>query len=392
MSASPEIHQKNRNKSNKPKRANGRGSIYQISKNGRKKWKAAIHDINGKLRTKSFDRHADAEDWIASQLRAREYGENTYALNSKMTVGEFLLGWVETSYGDDQASTKRYYLNAIKNHIAPAIGQIKAVNLTTKTIESLLRDMSARRLGAGTIHSAKATLSAAYGDAKRHGDIVKNPTENVKIPPVQVKPTKPVPQKDWEKIYQTAMRNPYSHARIEVAGVLGLRPGEALGLKWSDLDEVACTLLIERQAQRTKEKGVALKSVKQKKARTIRIPEETVSILLNHKRHQTLQKAAWVEDQNLIFPNSIGGIMDEKRDRALFKKLLAEAQVGDYQLYQLRKTAFTNLASQTDLRTLMEFSGHSQISTVIGSYVFPTHQSLNKAVRSLDKLRPNPKD
>jgi hypothetical protein len=62
--------------------------------------------------------------------------------------------------------------------------------------------------------------------------------------------------------------------------------------------------------------------------------------------------------------------------------------VPDCQLYQLRKTAITAMAGQTDLRTLMEFSGHTQVSTVIGNYVFVTSESMKSAVNGMDKLRP----
>ena len=121
MNNSPESGKK---VSNKPKRANGRGSIYQITKsNGRKVWKAAIKDINGKLRTKNFTKLSEAEDWVADQRRARDLGENTYATNPKMTVAEFLVGWANAQYGPDQESTQRSYLSVIKNHIAPAIGR-----------------------------------------------------------------------------------------------------------------------------------------------------------------------------------------------------------------------------------------------------------------------------
>ena len=173
MSNSPKPGKK---KSNKPKRANGRGSIYQITKpNGRKVWKAAVKDINGKLRTKTFARQSEAEDWVAEQRRTREVGENTYAANPKMTVAEFLLGWANTQYGPDQESTKRSYLSVIKNHIVPAIGKIKAADLTTKTVENLFRQMHTDGFGAGTIRIARAVLSAAYNDAVRLGDLVRNP-------------------------------------------------------------------------------------------------------------------------------------------------------------------------------------------------------------------------
>lgn len=387
MSNTPKVTKK---VSDRPKRANGRGSVYRIAKsNGRKVWKAAIKDLNGKLRTKNFTKIADAEDWLSEQRRARELGENTYAANPKMTVQEFLLGWVDAKYGDDQLSTKRFYTNAIVNHIVPALGKVKAASLSSKSIEQLLRDMAAQNYGAGTIRAVRAALSAAYSDAKRHGDLVRNPVENVKMPNVQSTPTTHIPRADWEKIYLASMSDPYMHARIEIAGTWGLRPGEALGLQWADLDVENKTLRIARQVQRVKGKGLVIKSVKQKKERSIYISETAVQILLTHKRYQTLQKAGWVTDEDLIFPNNLGKPLDEKADRNRFKKLLQKAGTQQYELYQLRKTAFTAMASQTDLKTLMEFSGHTQVSTVMGSYVFATSESMKKAVNDIDQLRPS---
>jgi integrase len=375
--------------SNKPKRANGRGSIYQVPvANGRKVWKGAVKDINGKLRTKNFTKRSEAEDWVADQRRARDLGENTYATNPKMTVEEFLIGWANTQYGPDQESTQRSYQSVIRNHIAPSIGKIKASELTTKTVENLFRNMHANGFGAGTIRITRAALSAAYNDAVRLGDLVRNPVRNTKMPNVTAKTTKPLPRADWEKVYLEAMKDPRMHARIEVAGMLGLRPGEALGLKWSDLNAEDCTLLVERQVQRAKGKGLVLKEVKQKTIRTLKISQTTVHILLTHKRHQALNKAKWVEVNNLMFPNTVGKLGDEKSDRLAFKNLLAAAGAPDCQLYQLRKTAFTAMAGQTDLKTLMEFSGHTQVSTVIGNYVFATSESMDSAIKKMDQLRP----
>jgi site-specific recombinase XerD len=147
-------------------------------------------------------------------------------------------------------------------------------------------------------------------------------------------------------------------------------------------------LRIARQIQRIKGKGLVIKSVKQKKERVIYISETAIGILLTHKRYQTLQKASWASDEDLIFPNSLGKPLDAKADRNRFKQLTKLAGTQNYELYQLRKTAFTAMASQTDLKTLMEFSGHTQVSTVMGSYVFATTESMKKAVNGMDRLRP----
>lgn len=372
------------------KRANGQGSIYYvISKTGKRTIKAAIHDLNGKRRVKTFKKKSEAEDWLGEQKRARQFGETTYATNPKMTVAEFLLAWVNAQYGDDQANTKRFYTNAINNHISPALGNIKAANLTTKAIEGLLRDMAVRKLGEGTLKSVKSTLSAAYNDALRLGDLTRNPTKNVKMPQVQGKVTKAIPREHWEKIYTTAQQDPYSHARCEIGGLIGLRPGEVRGLKWSDLNVSENSLLVERQAQRLKGKGIVLKAVKQKQARILHISDETIKILIQHKRHQQLQKAKWIDDHELMFPNSVGNLLDEKADRNWFAALCRSAWVPEYELYQLRKTAFTTMASQTDVRTLMDYSGHTNVGTVMKSYVSSTNESMKKAVNGMDKLRPS---
>jgi integrase len=162
-----------------------------------------------------------------------------------------------------------------------------------------------------------------------------------------------------------------------------------MGLKWSDLNIEDSTIQIVRQVQRVKGTGLVIKAVKQKKERTLPISDVTIQILLTHKRYQALQKAAWAEDLDLIFPNSIGRPLDEKADRNSFKDLIMTAGTPNYELYQLRKTAFTAMASQTDLKTLMEFTGHSQVSTVMNSYVFATSESMAKAVNGMDALRPS---
>ena len=92
--------------------------------------------------------------------------------------------------------------------------------------------------------------------------------------------------------------------------------------------------------------------------------------------------------RDFVFPNTVGKLGDEKSDRLAFKNLLLSAGVPDCQLYQLRKTAFTNMASQTDLKTLMEFSGHTQVTTVMKSYVHTTTESMAAAIQKPEGSRP----
>jgi integrase len=377
------------NTSGHGKNSNGRGSIYPIKlKSGATRYRAAIHDINRKRRTKNFKKKAEAEDWLAMQRQSRNHGLNTYATNPKMTVGVYLLEWVESHKRIVKHSTYKSYKSCIRNQINPGIGKQIASNLTTKAIENFYGDLVANQIGGGTLNLVHRTLSCAFGDAVRLGDLPRNPVLNARKPNIKSVPTKAIPPEHWKKIYLEAMKNPFAHARIEIGLMIGLRPGEVLGLKWDDIDYETKTLTIERQVQRGASGSLEFQSVKQGQIRTVPLTRAQINILLSHKRYQALNKAKWTIDENLVFPNSIGGKLDEKKDRAEFKKLLEAAGVPDYQLYQLRKTAFTNMAQQTDVRTLQAFSGHSQVSTLMGSYVFPTEESMLRAVSGMDNLRP----
>ena len=61
-------------------------------------------------------------------------------------------------------------------------------------------------------------------------------------------------------------------------------------------------------------------------------------------------------------------------------------------LFRIVLRHFHAMASQTDLKTLMEFTGHTQVSTVLGSYVFATSESMKSALNGMDKLRPTSKN
>jgi hypothetical protein len=55
----------------------------------------------------------------------------------------------------------------------------------------------------------------------------------------------------------------------------------------------------------------------------------------------------------------------------------------------MRKTAFSNLYAELgDVRKLMDYSGHSQVSTVMRSYVFATEEAADKTRRAIDASRP----
>jgi integrase len=372
-------------------RANGEGSVYPVK--NRKCWGASIKNLLEIRITKTFKTKDEAHAWLLEQKKLRSQGLYLNDENIKQTVAEYLLDWVEHNRNQKKPATTRNYSERIRNQINPRIGYLKATALSPRAIEDLISQLIAAGYAPGTIYATYRTLSAAYSDGVRLGLLSQNPTTRVKLPKLISTPIKQIPSQDAAKIYSCAMQTPSMHARVELGMVCGLRPGEVLGLLWGDIDWAERTLTISRQVQRIAGEGLVFQSVKQGKQRTIVLTDEQISILKCHKDLQDVYRPTFSVDEGLIFPNSLGSKLDDKRDSYLWKKLLRLAEVKSYQRYQMRKTAFSNLYAQLgDVRKLLDYSGHSQVSTVMKSYVFATEEAGNEIRRSLDASRPSSKE
>jgi len=223
------------------------------------------------------------------------------------------------------------------------------------------------------------------------GDLPVNPIERVKMPSLKSKPLRPIPNIDAAIIYSHASQDPYMHARIEIGLVCGLRPGEALGLLWSDIDWESRILAIKRQVQHVKGIGLIFQSVKQNEERSIYLTDVQLEILKKHKEHQDTIRSQFTEDEGLIFPNNLGRKLDHRGDDRKWKKLIEKAGVSSYARYRMRKTSYTRLYAQLrDARSLMEYTGHTQLSTLMNSYVFPSENFVDEIRNSVDLARPTP--
>lgn len=371
----------------KQRRANGQGSIYWDAK--RKRWVASAFDIHRKRHSKFYKRKLDAENWLHDQRIARQLGNSTYALDEKATVAQFLLAWVEQYRGNIRPNTYRNYRETITSRINPYIGDLNAAKLSPISIERLYGELQERGYRAGSIKIVHRVLSAAYNHAVRMESMPRNPLKKVRIPKLQSTPTRNIPFHDYQTILSNAAWDPEMNARVIVGICIGPRTGEILGLKWSDIDWLNKTLTIERQVQRVKGKGLDFYPVKQGSSRRVPLADNWISALREHQEMQERLKSTWEVDRGLIFPNAQGDFLDAKLDWKRWKRFLQQAGIQHYEPRQMRKTAFSLFAHQTDFKTVMEFTGHSQVSTVMNSYVFALPESLTGAVKAIENLHPH---
>ena len=113
-----------------------------------------------------------------------------------------------------------------------------------------------------------------------------------------------------------AARGDRFEAVLTVAIAVGLRRGEALGLKWSDIDLDNAVLRV-RRALVYVDGDLRFVDPKTKHSRrTITLPSVSIHALRDHRRWQAAQRLAagpaW-EDDDLVFPSATGGPMDQPR-------------------------------------------------------------------------------
>ena len=152
----------------------------------------------------------------------------------------------------------------------------------------------------------------------------------------------------------------------------GLRIGELLGLKWSDIDLDARRLRVSRQLQRG-EGGVIFTEPKAASRRTVDLPASTVEALKRHRKRQveeTLKAGGAYLDNDLLFAGDLGGpIGPEKVTQRAFKPLLKRAGLPEIRFHDLRHTFATLLLTRGVHPTYVQRAlGHASVKITLDRY------------------------
>lgn len=169
----------------------------------------------------------------------------------------------------------------------------------------------------------------------------------------------------------------------------GLRPGEALGLQWCDLD--GNVLRVRRALVQIAGHAPTLSTTKTGRSRVIPLGEPAIKALREHRRQQAARRILLglaYEDLNLIFPNESGRFADSHNITSRhYKPLLSRLGLPSLRLYDLRHSHATLLlAAGEHPKVVQERLGHSSIALTLDvySHVIPAMQE--RATLLLDTL------
>jgi len=159
---------------------------------------------------------------------------------------------------------------------------------------------------------------------------------------------------------------------VLVAVTTGLRRGELLGLRWSDLDLKAGTLTVNQALERVKG-GIAFKAPKTKTSRRqVTLPTVTIEALRQHRSAQAeerLQLGLGRDPRGLVFTRSDGEPSDGIALTKAFRRLVAAAGVTPITFHGLRHTHISHLLMDgVHVKVVSERAGHANINITLAVY------------------------
>lgn len=368
----------NENAHSKRPRAQG---CYQRGKNARKWWIAVDQprgtDGKRKRQWHKFDgtmRQAQAER--TRLLHNIQTG--LYIEPSKENIAAFLERWLQHIQGRVAKKTFERYSQIAKMHLTDAFGTIQLAKLSAADISAAYdrwQGTGARARGKGglspqTIIHHHRVLRQALGQALKWGLVLRNVADAVE-PPRRVRPEIRTLSEAEAAVLLGAAEGTRLVAPIYVLLTSGVRRGELLALRWSDLDTNSAMLSVRRSVELTGS-GVGFKLPKSGQSRAITLAKGTLEALRKHRIAQNADRLMWgsaYKSLDLIFAREDGSVWNPDALSKAFEDLVKRTNIGHVRLHDLRHScASLMLKSGVHAKVVSERLGHSTISITLDLY------------------------
>ena len=373
----------------------GKGAIFQVSDT---KWIAKIClgvDENGKPIIKQFSgkTEAIAKKKLREFKKTADYAEKH--LPSTDTVKAYFTAWMK-DYRFHKLKPSSYdrLESTVVNHIFPHLGNMKVDKVTRNHIQGLINQLySEKNLSYSSIKKVYVALNACYKHALIEGTVLRNPCVGISLPSASER-TKEVVSLSEEEVEQlrtaiTSTENscPFAHAYLLILNT-GLRMGEALSLRWEDIDFANKTITVNKNNILSKKRdengdrlgGYELQTQSTTKTasgkRTIPMNRSAEAALLELKKGNHTPHVIVNSKQHSVLPNNFA---------KSFKGILKRAEMASYGIHALRHTFASMLFSKgVDVKIVSKLLGHSSVKITYDTYVHLFEKDLDGVTEVLD--------
>jgi len=363
------------------RRSRGEGAVYQ--ERGRWRASVSVRLPNGKRKRLVAMRRTKSEALVALEALREKARRGEYAEAGSVRLEAFLRRWIEDAVEPNRAGkTARLYRYAMERLIVPALGPRKLDGLRRSEVQAFLKELAERGLSRNTVRNAKAVLSSAYTEAVRRGLAGSNPAKGVEIPRVAKAPREreALTPEQAARLLEAADGTEWS---LPIAFMLttGARVGEALGVRWEDLDLDGRLARIRVQLQRVGGSLEVRPGTKTGKGRTVALTEELAKALASLRREEGVS-----DPDGVVFLTAEGRRIDPRALNGALRRLCRKAGIPTVSAHALRHTAATLALSETgDLHATQKALGHSQVALTADLYGHATVAPLRRVVEAIDR-------
>jgi integrase len=289
-------------------------------------------------------------------------------------------------------NTARSYALTVRRHIAPRIGHLRLGELTPPELRRWLSDLAAGGASPATCRYARVVLTIALNDAIVDGLLETNAAHLVGMRGRSAgrktfKATYLTPEQ--ARLLLTVAQDSRLSAYLAVAVAIGLRVGEALGLRWVNVDLEAGLLHVREQLQRLDGQWRLVEPKSEESIRTIVLPASLADRLRAHRTGQLAERlkagAHWTESGH-VFTTRTGGMLHGRNVLRDFNRLRVKADLPPMRLHDLRHSAATLLLAQgVPLAVVQQVLGHADIR-MTQRYTHVLDTLKHDAARRMDRL------
>ncbi|WP_331448007.1 site-specific integrase [Streptomyces xanthochromogenes] len=366
---------------------NGAGTITK-RKDGRYQCAVYVLQPDG-TRARKF---AYGKTWEECDAKRRELldkvASGTPVPTRSAKLSEWLSFWLESIVKPRRKlSTYDKYEAHVRLYLSPMVGGKRLESLGTADVRRFLLQLE-KKTTAATAKESHRVLRSALSAACREEMITRNVAKLVEPPRPKPRELSPWSLDETLAFLSTARLDPL-YAAFVLAIAMGLRRGELVGLRWSDIDLEQRTLTVRQQLQRRR--GVLYNDeTKGRRSRALPLPAMCVAPLRWHRMRQAAARAsagaAW-QETGYIFTTRTGRPVEPRNVHRSFVRVSADAGLRVVRLHDARHGCATLLtAAGVAPRVVMEILGHSQISLTMDVYTHVVQDTQREAISHMDRL------
>lgn len=339
----------------------------------------------GKRKQKLFRKLQECRQWLGDAQYQDEHSNLNMA--EDMLISAWFDYWISIKERTVRPNTVRNYSERYKQNIAPVIGKMLLADVKPIHCQMIMNQMADEGYRTSTINQTRVTLFNMLNYAYQNDVIMKNPC-NAMVKSNIGKPSnkKEALTLERQKRFVNGISGNTYELQYKFLLQTGLRTGEMIGLKWSDVDFKKCTITVNRSMEyrhSTKEWRIG-EPKSQSGYRTIPLTDDAVAILKKQKQKNACFKLIPIEWSEFVFLCKKGTpVKNSTYDTMLFK-LCDKIGIPRFSMHVLRHTFATRcIEGGMKPKTLQTILGHSNIGITMNLYVHTTEDEKHKEIEKI---------